>query len=551
MGFPAVTQPDEAPRAEVRTHDPVLISGREWWWLVAASAVLVLIGLAPLLLSASATAQSDWSFMGVAHNYLDGATYLSKMRIGWDGDWLLQLMHTPEPHEGALMVVVYMLLGHVARISGLDLVTVYHLGRAVAAFAMYLSLYTLAAALWASVGARRLFFAFAAFGFGFGWLLSPLTGRFDFPDLGIPEMFPFYSSLVNVHFPLAIGILALLMTQLVLLIRPGGRMLPRGSWLVTALLSLALALLYPQALPPFAAAAFGYLALVWWHERRLPNGAWAYAVALIAPAAPLAVYLALEVTFNPAFAEWNRQNVTPSPPLWVFLAGMGLPLLLGLPAIWRAARRMDRDGDRLMLFWLLAMLVFVFLPTSIQRRFAVGMMIPVAFFAVRAVRQFWMPKLGKRIGSLLVAASIVLMTVSGLLVLVAAPAPLLAGDGAQRLGFVLPRDYRAALDWLNTHATSNDVVLASENVGAWIPAWSGSRVVYGHPFETLEAEDKLAAVEAWYALPDGDTCRELLDRYRVRYVVAGPLEAEYGTMGCLTDLRMVMQNGSVSVYAVP
>lgn len=535
----------------IRAHDLVLISGGEWVWLVVVSVILVFVSLIPLFAAAGALTGSDWQFMGFTHNYLDGASYLSKMRIGFEGGWLLQFLHTPEAHEGALMMVLYPALGHLARITGLDLIVVFHLSRVIATFALYISLYTLGAALWTGVQTRRLFFLIAALGFGFGWLLAPLTGLTTFPDLTIPEIFPFYSSLMNPHFPLAIAALALLAAQFVLLVRPGPSALPRWSWLGTVVLSVSLALLYPQGLMPFAAAVVLYLALIWWRERKLPERAVLHVVALIAPALPIAAYIAIEVRFSAVFTEWNRQNVTAAPPLWVLLAGLGLPLLLGLPAMWRAARRMDRDGDRLMLMWLLSMLIFIFLPTNIQRRFAVGMMIPVAFFAARAARDFWMVKLGARGGRLLVAASLVIMALGGLLITLAVPAPLLAGDGASRLGVVLPKDYSGAFEWLEQRVTSDDVILAAEEAGAWIPGWTGARVVYGHPYETIDAEAKLAAVQAWYDLPAGADCAALLNEYGVRYVLFGPLEARSGAGACVDGLNVAMRSGDVTVYAVP
>lgn len=552
MISPATAPSESSPvRPAVRAHDVVLLAGSEWAWLFAVSGVLVVISLIPLFAVAGAMAGSPWQFMGFTHNYLDGASYLSKMHIGLEGGWLLQFLHTPEAHDGALMMVLYPALGHLARVTGLDLVVVFHLARVMAALIMYLSLYTLGAVLWAGVQARRLFFLIAALGFGFGWLLAPLTGLTTFPDLTIPEVFPFYSSLVNPHFPLAIAALALLAAQFVLLARSGGLALPRWSWVGTAVLSLALALLYPQGLAPFAAAVVLYLALIAWKDRKLSRPALAHVAALIVPAIPVAVYIGLEVRFSDVLSEWNRQNVTAAPPLWVLLAGLGLPLLLGLPAMWRAARRMDRDGDRLMLIWLLCMLVFIYLPTNIQRRFAVGMMIPVAFFAVRAVRDFWMIKLGERGGRLLVAVSLVVMSLSGLFIALAVPAPLLAGDGESRIGVVLPRDYDGALEWLAQRATRDDVVLAAEETGTWIPGWAGARVVYGHPFETLDADAKLAAVEAWYGMPGGAECAALLSEFGVRYVVFGPLEARYGAGGCVNGLELAMRSGAVSIYAVP
>ena len=75
--------------------------------------------------------------------------------------------------------------------------------------------------------------------------------------------------------------------------------------------------------------------------------------------------------------------------------------------------------------------------------------------------------------------------------------------------------------WLREQIPAETVVLADEELSAQIPAWGGgARVVYGHPFETVDAERKLAAVNRFYA---GEMTTEeqigFLDRYRVDVVI--------------------------------
>jgi len=94
------------------------------------------------------------------------------------------------------------------------------------------------------------------------------------------------------------------------------------------------------------------------------------------------------------------------------------------------------------------------------------------------------------------------------------------------------------MQWLDQNGKPDDVVLSSPNIGLWIPAWGGKRVVYGHPYETLFAVTKLAQVEAWYR---GD-CGDLLEQYHVRYVIVGPQEralgnGEAGSDACYAPLQ--------------
>ncbi|MFN3308322.1 MAG: hypothetical protein ACK44E_03855 [Anaerolineales bacterium] len=64
---------------------------------------------APYLYAAS---QSDQTFIfgGFLFNPLDGNTYLSKMRQGWEGNWLFMLTYSPEKNQAAFLFVFYFLL---------------------------------------------------------------------------------------------------------------------------------------------------------------------------------------------------------------------------------------------------------------------------------------------------------------------------------------------------------------------------------------------------------------------------------------------------------
>jgi hypothetical protein len=96
-------------------------------------------------------------------------------------------------------------------------------------------------------------------------------------------------------------------------------------------------------------------------------------------------------------------------------------------------------------------------------------------------------------------------------------------------------------------------VLAPPRVSLWIPAYAYQRVVYGHPFETLDAAAKLKAVNDWYT---GKNCGELLREYHVRYVLSGDFEAlamDDASDACLKTQQLdppVATFGNVSIYEV-
>jgi hypothetical protein len=60
---------------------------------------------------ANAAAGSGHVFAGFLLNPLDGATYLAKMRQGWEGNWLFTLPFTADPGPGSFLFTYYLLLG--------------------------------------------------------------------------------------------------------------------------------------------------------------------------------------------------------------------------------------------------------------------------------------------------------------------------------------------------------------------------------------------------------------------------------------------------------
>jgi hypothetical protein len=533
----------KADGMQITRDTTIHITSAEWRWVVVFAVALTVLSFLPFLWVAfSGAGGTDWQFMGILNNYRDGATYLSKMEQGTEGTLLINFRHTPEPHSGVLIQVLYPALGQVARLIGIPPIPLFHAARVVASLVMYLALYHLAASIWTRLRTRRIFFILVAIGSGFGWFFSLLTGDTTYPDLSIPEIYPFYSSLVNIHFPLSIACLALLSSVVIVAFRPGSTDDPgaQNGGLAAGLLSFALSLLFPQALLPLGVAIGGYVAVYWFGQRRVTLRELRWLLVVVLPAVPMAAYYVAIVAYNPVIAEWNRQNVTAAPAPLTLLLGLGLPLIIALPGIYRAVRRFEVDGDRLMLLWLVAMIVLMYLPTNIQRRFAAGMMIPIAYFATRSLEDFWFQHVNRRWRYRLLVAGVPLLVITYLFIL--------GATLAVTPGPFLPRDYAAVFSWLKQNTRSGEVVLASEPVSIWVPSWVGASVVYAHPFETLHADEKQAQVLAWY---DGSTtdCYKLLQEYNVSYVLVGPQERELGAAACADELNLVLRAGDVNVYA--
>jgi hypothetical protein len=546
----------------------VYIIPAEWRWVIFVASGLVLVAFLPFLwVALSNTAQSNWQFMGmIGVNYRDGATYLAKMLQGMEGSWLIRFLHTPEPHNPFFLVPIYPLLGQASRFTGLPPIVMYHIARVIASLFMYLAIYQLGATIWTRVRTRRIFFVISAVGAGFGWLLLLVTQDTNafIPDIAIPEAFPLFGTYVNVHFPLTMACLALLGSIFINAFRPGMDENPSltNGGLLAVVVTMILGVLYPQTLAPLGGALVLLTAIRSIREKRINRHIFYWSLVIILPAVPFALYYIAVTQSNPVVAEWNRQNVTLSPNPFVLVVGLGLPLILALPGIYRALRRFEADGDQFMLLWLVMVITAVYFPSSIQRRFMAGIMLLIAYFATRALEDFWFNYVSRRWRKQLFVLFVPIIAFSQIFILIVPVLPILAGNFQAVAGMMLERDYRPTFDWLRENANTGDVILASPNVSLWVPAWTGLQVVYGHPFETLQAEEKRQAIEAWFTTSSIEDCQRVLDgaqammgTYRVRYVLVGPEERLMGSdpttveSECLNSLQVVGQIGDVTIYA--
>lgn len=531
------------------------VTRSEWRWVFLVSITLLLFSFTPFIVIAVLNPpNASWQFMGALHDYQDSAASMARIRQGVEGYMLVQFAHTPEPHTGALIHPIYPLLGLLSRFTIPSSILWFHLGRMIVSLFMYVGIYQLGASIWVKITTRQIFFVIASIGSGFGWvyaLLTQLSGEAIVPDLMLPQLYPFYSSAVNVHYPLTIACLAWLASAIVPILRPGETAEPSVSnaGLMVFLVSLLLAIVYPDALLPLS-VAYGISVLIQWRVRRKITarevrwGLW-----ILVPALPLIAYDLLTLMSNPVVAEWVMQRGSRVPSVPMVLVGLGLPLIMALPALYRAVRYFEADGDRFMLLWLLSMIILMYLPLQLDQYLLAGLMLPVAYFATRGVVDFWFEYIKRRYRGWVYIVVTPLLLLSHIFWLYLPVFPIVQGWSIVN-GDVLEQDYIDAFAYLEREIKRGDVILASPDVGTWIPVWTDGRPVYGHYAETVDADLKLQAIYEWYRA-DGVDCRTLLATYDVRYVILGPRERRIGPGLCVAELTLVAASDNVNVYVVP
>jgi hypothetical protein len=501
------------------------MSKTERRWALRWSVIIVALTCLPYLL-AWWLAPADTQYTGLLINHFDGESYYAKMQQGARGDWFFHLAFTPEIHDGAFIFTFYLALGHLAGMLGLPIPLIYHLARIVAGLFFLLAAYRFIARFLETVQTRRTAFLLLGFSAGFGWLLAPL-GVIT-ADLWVVEGFTFLSIVANPHFPVSIGLMLLLFQQVfeasVAAIPPPADRRSRARQMIAQVLGagglgLLLAVIQPFAVPVVLAVLTTYLGILTLRDRRLPGPGLLLAGAAATSAAPVMLYDLYVYRSNPALAAWSAQNLTPSLPPWNYALGYGLVLLLAIGGIGIALRRRG-SADLFLLSWVGSIGVLLYVPFALQRRFITGLHVPLVLLAAIGLEQIVWPRLRAHRRALVTGLIVGLSALTNLLV----PLVAVAGVAQGQPPLVMTRDEAGACAWLGEHTPWTDTVLTRPESGQFVPAWAGNRVVYGHPFETIEAETKKEEATHFFS-PDATNAerRALLDRYGVSYVFDHPL----------------------------
>ncbi|MGJ3238503.1 MAG: hypothetical protein ACFE0Q_07335 [Anaerolineae bacterium] len=529
----------------------------EWWWTVVVSVSFVLVTFVPyIIVAVLGGGQANLQMMGALHDPIEAAAQIARMQQGADGQILLSFLYTPQAQPSVLIHPLYVLLGQLVRFSQLSAVIIFHLMRFFVSIFMYMTIYHLGAHIWVKVRARRMFFIMASAVAGLGWLVAILFGwdQSLYPlDLTLPQAFPLYASAANVHYPLAIACIALLVAVIMPALRPGEDSEPSAdnSGLMVFLTSVILAFVYPVALIPLGLAYGATVAINWYIQRKITRREFYWGLWILVPALPIIIYYLLTIMSNDFVTNWLNQRWDTLPPGWMIPVSLGIPLVIALPGLIRAVRRFEPDGDRFMLIWLVAMLVSLYVMPPLNQDLLLGLLIPIGYFATRATEDFWFEYIRRIYRPRIYVVMFPLLVLSHLLWIFLPIYPIIANWNIANHSF-LNREYGATLLWLDQNAGEDSLILAGPQVSLWIPAWSGLPVVYGHPDESYNAEEASANVINWYQADDASDpiCTDLIDRYQVDYVLQGVLERGIGANACLENLQAVLIiDESITIYA--
>ncbi|MBI3910641.1 MAG: hypothetical protein HY320_06880 [Armatimonadetes bacterium] len=554
---------------------PRAVSRREWGWVLVCSLAVLAATCLPYAIIWSAT-PSGFEWPGLLYNFDDHAVYFAWMRQAHDGAFFFRNLFTNAPQTGLYSHLYFWLLGLLARLTGLSLPMVYHLGRLVSGLVALLLVYRLAAFLTDRPAYRRLMWLTVATSAGFGWLVMGDKVDLHQPvDTWQPEAFTFLSLYTNGLFTVS---MALMLAVVVGLLRAEERRQARYA-IAAGLAGLALADIHTYDVITLGAVWGAYLVARAVRDRGLPRAALGYAALAGGIALPAIAWMLYFFAREGVFRQ-RVQVPTPTPGFHLYLAGYGLLWILALLGILWSRKRSGREGSDpapgapsfsnaalLLVVWLAVGSAVPYIPVAFQRKLVQGLHFPLALWAGLGLGLLLdrrrapanKPCAGRESARALAALCLAVMALTSVRFMardvIAATEQNLSSTGVHPVYW--PAEELRVMRWMSNHLPRDAVIWCLPVSGALIPAVAGRTVYAGHWGETPDFPEKMReAIAAFSGRTPTTLLRDYLRSRGITHIYTGLLERSPlpGTPGLdlsrLPFLRVVHRDGQAAVYEV-
>ena len=519
-------------------------------WLVAVSALLLVLTLLPLVAGFVATPPGQ-RFNGFSQEARDWMTYVADTEIGRGGDWLFRDPYTSEAQPSSAVYLPYIALGQLDRVLRLPPPVELHFVRILLAAGLLVSVYLLCVECFADSTGRRLAFVLTMLGGGLGFLSvqhGNIAGyRFVTLDIAVSGTLGLETLNVGIHVLLAclasvwLAILWIRHQRAPAWIRVAGG----AGWV------LVMSTAFPQM-----AGMWAIIGLVTWAAYPTRQGL-PMAVAWALAAAPYAAYGLIERGRNPIFAGWSPLNdVDIGDPLSYLLWGHLLMLPFLASALFVVVRNWRKEPPSplmILAIWLSvsAFLMYVpFLPTYHYRLYF-GSFVPFGVLTASGLTAWVAAARSPRSRRRRLIYPATIMCAVGLQTAAEGVSiPLLHRDD---LAVYVPTELAASLESLRDRGGSaREVVVSSYLSGLDVPVYGRKTAYLGDPTLTLDLARKAGAVRDLYLETDAATMRRRALELGAEYVLWGPYERWFGgpDPGRLAGWEVVARSGATRVYRV-
>lgn len=499
----------------------------------------------------------------LVHNFpTDYNLYLSRVREGKEGAWLVTEKYTSEPHSGSLSQIMYVVIGRLADYSHVQTPYVwfaYHTARIF--FAALLLWVIWKTAEWAIPGGYQII--------TFLLIITASTWPKFETVAGIPRFGGYMSwytmtdSLQRTSFHPHV-LLAQTLILFIFWVFSGGFVTKKTpvNWIFLGVVGIILGIIFPPGLL-FVYGVLGIVTVGEFFGKKKTESLFGHVIFSIMTA-PAVVYYYVLLSDYPwkRLVEFDVLHPTHFSFMDYFLV-MGPMMVMGvIGGIWAIGTKREIGGKlKYFVAWIVAWLVFMFvfdkIPQQSPTRFTqMAPHIPLGLLAG------WMfSVMYKRFRGIIFVPVVIILFGLGSMGSsymwikdfvdhkLRATLPLVP-SGAQVMYPM--REIIDGLGWLQDHSARRDVVLSAMTTGNSIPVYSGNTAYVGHA-NTVHLEEKLIATENFYR---GTLPATWLKEQHISFVFYGFEEREIS--GGTADLRkvypdliQVYESPNVRIYSVP
>lgn len=493
-----------------------------WRWTFGVIAALWVVTSAPYFYGTHLAAP-DRVFTGFLIDVPDHAQYWSWVRESRDSLFIRNTM-TPEANAPIFMNIMMWLLARAQSALGMSFPVLFQVWRGAALVAMIVALRSFLIHVVPDAPTRRTAFWLAVMGSGFGWILIVAKTLLRLPEAPFPtdiytaEPNTFLGLLAYPYFPLAQSCVLLACVG----VWRAHVLNDRGGILLAGAAAFSGTALHAYDLLVMAAALGSFLLVTWVHERRVP---WRLAVAAGTAGmcgAPVALYYARLTADDPLWQSILTQYANAgvwTPPHIHLVVLMGVSLLLAVAAL--LSRTLPDTGARFAAGWAVAGIALVYIPTVFQIKMLAAWQFPLAILAAhwwhrRVVGSTWAASRHRHL-QLATTALIATAALTNVYLYAWRVSELRRRDTP----YFMHVDESAALAWLSGHTSPEDVLVAPESVGRFVPGLGHTRTYLAHWAMTNRYFERRDAVARFFSVDAEPRWREaLLRREGVTMVLA-------------------------------
>ncbi|HDQ22356.1 MAG TPA: hypothetical protein ENN28_00080 [Candidatus Uhrbacteria bacterium] len=534
------------------------ITKKEWHWVIFLIVAMILITTAPYIYAYLNT-PAGYFYNGI-HALTPGdlPVYFSYINQAKEGDWILKNNFTSEFQEQGLLNLFWLKIGLLARLFNLSPALAFQIARIFLLALLFLILYVFICYFFEDKFKRKFSLIFLAFASGIGAYAIPFLGDphtfyriHNWPiDLWITDSNMFLAAYHSPHLIMSL----ICMISFFLL---GLLSLEKKQYFYAffaGLVGLYWFNFHPYYFPlAFLVLFFYSLYLFVKHPRVYP--VFNFFIILIL-SLPFVFYHFYKLQTDEMVSLRAAQNITLLPNFPYIFLGYGFIFVMAIIAVVYLIKTRQIFGEKyiFLLSWITGSFIMLYLPFQFQRRYFLGLIIPLALLNVVVFAEIF--KWLKNKYNFNILKNKILLGYLFLIFFGFSNFFNLVRDvyyfNASFQKFYLPKEYQEAVLWLKENNFEKKVVFSYEYTSGQIPALVNQPVYLSHSdHETLFYSDKKIKVDNFLAGIYGSSEEiEFLKQNNIGYLFFSDLEKKSASYQPQEKqyLNKVFKKGEIEIY---